>query len=171
MASLSVGVACVLVVASMVVPSLATVYTVGDTSGWTSGVDYGTWTKGKTFKVGDTLVFNYPTMHTVDEVSSSDYSTCTVGNAIRSDKSGATTVTLKTTGTIYFICGVPGHCTDGMKLAIKVGSGSSTTATTTTTNSDSSSASPNRSPFAAFFTTWVASLVILIINISVISFY
>ncbi|KAE8669133.1 Blue copper protein [Hibiscus syriacus] len=108
-----------------------------------------------------------PEISCLDEVSSSDYSTCTVGNEIRSDKSGATTITLKTAGTIYFICGVPGHCADGMKLAIKVESGGSTsTTTTTTTNSYSSSAIPNRSPFAAFFTTWVALLVILIINIS-----
>nr|KJB59903.1 hypothetical protein B456_009G280000 [Gossypium raimondii] len=109
MASLSVGVACVLLVLCMVVPSLAAVYTVGDTSGWTTGIDYSTWTQGKTFKVGDTLVFKYPTFHTVDEVSSSDYSTCTVGNAIRSDNSGSTTVTLKAAGTHYFICGVVGH--------------------------------------------------------------
>ncbi|MBA0866013.1 hypothetical protein Goshw_017262, partial [Gossypium schwendimanii] len=34
---------------------LAAVYTVGDTSGWTTGIDYSTWTQGKTFKVGDTL--------------------------------------------------------------------------------------------------------------------
>ncbi|MBA0837130.1 hypothetical protein Goarm_009310 [Gossypium armourianum] len=39
----------------MVVPSLAKVYTVGDTPGWTTGVDYSTWTKDKTFKVGDSL--------------------------------------------------------------------------------------------------------------------
>ncbi|KAL4332206.1 hypothetical protein GQ457_07G020690 [Hibiscus cannabinus] len=169
MASLSVGVACVLVVLGMkFVPSLATVYTVGDTSGWTTGVDYSTWTQGKTFKVGDILVFNYPSFHTVDEVSSSDYSTCTVGNAIRSDNSGATTVTLKTAGTVYFICGATGHCANGMKLAVKVESSSSatTTTTTTTTNPDVTSSSPKGSLSTASFTTWVALFVILIINMS-----
>lgn len=55
MATLSGGVACVLLVLCMVVPSFAAVYTVGDTSGWTTGIDYSTWTQGKTFKVGDTL--------------------------------------------------------------------------------------------------------------------
>jgi len=30
-------------------------YTVGDSSGWSSGVDYSTWASGKTFKVGDNL--------------------------------------------------------------------------------------------------------------------
>ncbi|KAB2031088.1 hypothetical protein ERO13_D05G267900v2 [Gossypium hirsutum] len=166
MASLSVGVACVLLVLCMVVPSLAAVYTVGDTSGWTTGIDYSTWTQGKTFKVGDTLVFKYPTFHTVDEVSSSDYSTCTVGNAIRSDNSGSTTVTLKAAGTHYFICGVVGHCGNGMKLAVKVESSSSTTATTTTTNPDFSYSSSNRSSFAASFITCVALIVILVINVS-----
>jgi hypothetical protein len=39
----------------MIVPSLATVYTVGDSSGWTIGTDYSTWTSGKTFAVGDSL--------------------------------------------------------------------------------------------------------------------
>lgn len=30
-------------------------YTVGDTSGWATGVDYSTWASGKKFKVNDTL--------------------------------------------------------------------------------------------------------------------
>uniref|UniRef100_A0A803NMF9 Phytocyanin domain-containing protein n=1 Tax=Cannabis sativa TaxID=3483 RepID=A0A803NMF9_CANSA len=82
----------------MVMPiSSATVYTVGDTSGWAMGVDYTTWTSDKTFLVGDSLVFNYGSSHTVDEVSSSDYSSCTVGNAITSDNTGTTTISLKTT--------------------------------------------------------------------------
>lgn len=72
------------------------------------------------------IVFNYGSGHTVDEVSGSDYNSCTVGNAITSDSSGATTITLKTAGTHYFICGVPGHCGSGMKLAVTVGSGSPT---------------------------------------------
>ncbi|XWS25319.1 hypothetical protein CRYUN_Cryun27aG0059000 [Craigia yunnanensis] len=164
MTSLRVEMACLLLFLCMVVPSLATVYTVGDTSGWTTGVDYSTWTKGNTFKVGDSLVFNYPTSHTVDEVSSSDYSTCTVGNAIKTDNSGATTVALKTAGTHYFICGVIGHCGNGMKLAVKVESGSSTapSTTTTTTNVPDSSSSWSPSPFVAFVTTWVALFVMVI---------
>jgi hypothetical protein len=39
-----------------VVPaSTAKDYTVGESSGWTTGVDYSAWTKGKTFHVGDTV--------------------------------------------------------------------------------------------------------------------
>ncbi|KAJ6337588.1 hypothetical protein OIU76_007296 [Salix suchowensis] len=106
----------ILVVLCTVVPILGKGHTVGGSSGWAIGMDYSTWTSGKTFSVGDSLVFNYAGGHTVDEVSASDYSTCTTGNAITSDSSGATTVALKTAGTHYFICGVPGHCGGGMKL-------------------------------------------------------
>ncbi|PQQ14333.1 blue copper protein [Prunus yedoensis var. nudiflora] len=115
-----------LVLSMVMMPScLATVYTVGDSSGWTSGVDYSTWTSGKTFAVGDSLAFNYGSGHTVDEVSGSDYKTCTVGNSITSDSSGATTIPLKAAGTRYFICAVVGHCGMGMKLSVNVvGSGS-----------------------------------------------
>ncbi|KAF5740190.1 putative Blue copper protein precursor [Tripterygium wilfordii] len=172
----------VLLVWCMVVPiSVATVYTVGDTSGWVLGVDYSTWTSDKTFTVGDKLVFNYGGGHTVDEVSSSDYSSCTLGNSITTDSSGATTITLNKAGTHYFICGAMGHCGSGMKLAVTVGSGSSssgspstgtspaasggsTTTTTPTTSTPKSnipeSSSDNLSPFVALVITWV-SLVVL----------
>ncbi|KAH6785019.1 hypothetical protein C2S51_037474 [Perilla frutescens var. frutescens] len=98
----------------------AAVYTVGDSSGWSMGVDYTTWTSDKTFRVGDTLVFNYGSSHSVDEVNSNDYKTCATGNAITSDSSGATSITLKTAGPHYYVCGIPGHCDGGMKLAITV---------------------------------------------------
>ncbi|XP_058087468.1 blue copper protein-like [Magnolia sinica] len=120
-----------------VVSSSATVYTVGDATGWASGVDYSTWTSGKTFSTGDSLVFNYGGgLHTVDEVSASDYKSCTTGNSITTDSSGTTTIALKKTGTRYFICGVPGHCGQGMKLSVTVSAatGSSDTPTAPTTS-------------------------------------
>jgi hypothetical protein len=45
----------ILVVLCTVVPILAKDYTVGDSSGWAIGMDYSTWTSGKTFSVGDSL--------------------------------------------------------------------------------------------------------------------
>ncbi|KAJ8619095.1 hypothetical protein MRB53_015281 [Persea americana] len=108
----------------------ATVYTVGDSSGWATGVDYTTWISGKTFGVGDSLVFNYGGgLHTVDEVSSSDYNGCTTGNSITSDSTGLTTITLKTAGNHYFICGAAGHCSQGMKMAVTVAGTTSGTPT------------------------------------------
>lgn len=68
------------------------------------------------------LVFNYDSSHTVDLVSSTDYNTCAIGNSIASYNSGTTTITLNTTGSQYFICGVMGHCSGGMKLKIDVSS-------------------------------------------------
>ncbi|XP_004237949.2 blue copper protein [Solanum lycopersicum] len=159
------------------VPSLAKVYTVGDSSGWGLGVDYTTWASGITLNVGDSLVFNYPSGHTVDEVSSSDYSSCTTGNSITSDSSGATTIPLKTAGTHYFICGVMGHCSGGMKLAVTVaaaggsGGGATTpsTGTTTpktgttapkteTTNTTHPSASVTLSPFIPLLISGVVAI-------------
>ncbi|TQE12697.1 hypothetical protein C1H46_001717 [Malus baccata] len=70
------------------------------------------------------VVFNYGSGHTVDEVTASDYKTCTVGNSITSDSSGATTILLKTAGTHNYICATIGHCGMGMKLSVSVGSGS-----------------------------------------------
>ncbi|KAL2497875.1 Cupredoxin superfamily protein [Abeliophyllum distichum] len=122
---------------------LATDYTVGDSSGWSMGADYSTWTSGKTFAVGDTLVFNYPSGHTVDEVSEKDYSACSTGNSITTDSSGATTVTLKTAGKHYFMCGVPGHCSGGMKLAVTVAAAAGAGGGATTTPSGSTTSPPS----------------------------
>lgn len=102
-------------------------YTVGGSSGWANGIDYSTWTNGKTFVVGDTLAFNYGAgAHTVNRVSSGDYSACSSSNALSTDSSGQTTVTLSSPGNYYFICGVAGHCANGMKLTVAVTSPSST---------------------------------------------
>ncbi|KAH0911698.1 hypothetical protein HID58_035019 [Brassica napus] len=70
--------------------------------------------------------------HTVDEVSENDYKSCTLGNSITSDSSGTTTIDLKTTGPRYFICGIPGHCSTGMKLAVTVASSTNVGGGTTT---------------------------------------
>jgi len=39
-------------------------------------------------------VFNYGAGHTVDEVKESDYKSCSAGNSISTDSSGATTIAL-----------------------------------------------------------------------------
>ncbi|KAM0846234.1 hypothetical protein ACQ4PT_055796 [Festuca glaucescens] len=115
-----------LLVASCAALAAATSYTVGDGKGWVIGVDYSGWTSGKSFAVGDKLVFTYTSKaHTVTEVSQSDYSSCSGSNVLANDDSGATTVTLNTPGTHYYICNIPGHCAGGMKVAVTVGGGGS----------------------------------------------
>ncbi|KAI3861839.1 hypothetical protein MKW92_003353 [Papaver armeniacum] len=137
--------------------SLAKDYTVGDTAGWASGVNYDTWVSGKTFAVGDTLVFNYGSgAHSVAEVSKPDYEGCSSANALASESDGATTITLNKAGTRYFICGIPGHCSNGMKLAVTVGgtgTGGSTTTptpTTPTTTTPTGTTPTTTSPSSSF---------------------
>ncbi|CAL9215929.1 unnamed protein product [Arabidopsis halleri] len=96
----------VLIFFSMVAPASSATLTVN----WSLGTDYTPLATGKTFAVGDTIVFNYGAGHTVDEVSENGYKSCTLGNSITSDSSGTTTIALTTTGPRYFICGIPGHC-------------------------------------------------------------
>ncbi|KAF3320723.1 blue copper protein-like protein [Carex littledalei] len=137
--SLALG---LLLLVSCVSWSSATDYTVGDSSGWATGVDYTTWASGKTFNTGDTLTFNYGSgTHTVDEVSSSDYSSCSSSNAVSSDSSGTTTITLKKAGTHYFICSISGHCSNGMKLSVTVAAAASPS-----TPSSPTTPSPSTSP-------------------------
>ncbi|XP_020259635.1 LOW QUALITY PROTEIN: blue copper protein-like [Asparagus officinalis] len=123
---LAVSVVGLLVVVIAVAPAMATDYTVGDSSGWTQGVDYKTWASDKTFKVGDTLVFTYGFLHSVNEVSKSDYDGCSSSNSIQSYTTAPSTKwSSLDPGGRYFICGTPGHCSGGMKLAVSVASSGS----------------------------------------------
>ncbi|MFS7968135.1 putative Phytocyanin domain, cupredoxin [Helianthus anomalus] len=137
-----------LVLVTCGISCLAIDYTVGDSAGWSLSVDYSTWASGKKFNVGDSLVFNYGSSHTVAEVSSDDYDKCNVANSIMSYSSSPTKVTLNKTGTHYFVCGVVAHCSGGMKVAVPVtGDGGSGGATPAPSGPDgSSSAKPTPTP-------------------------
>jgi hypothetical protein len=84
-------------------------------------------------------VFQYSGMHTVAEVSSADYGACSASNSIQSYSDQNTKIALTAPGTRYFICGTPGHCGNGMKLAVTVAAG---TATTTPASSPPAADSP-----------------------------
>ncbi|CAN6720219.1 unnamed protein product [Malus baccata var. baccata] len=92
----------------------AETFTVGDDAGWT--VSIGDWTKGKTFAADDTLVFKYnKDLHNVVVVDENGYKTCTaIGKELWS---GNDEIKLAR-GQNYFICGVPGHCDRGQKIAV-----------------------------------------------------
>ena len=77
--------------------------------------------------------FQYSSSHSVLEVSEADHSACSASNPLRSHRDGqSTTVPLTKAGTRYFICGAPGHCASGMKLAITVSGGTSSGSAATT---------------------------------------
>jgi hypothetical protein len=63
-------------------------------------------------------VFKYaPGAHNVVAVDAAGHNSCSApGGAVRYS-SGNDNVTL-TRGTSFFICGVPGHCAAGMKMAV-----------------------------------------------------
>ncbi|PON60791.1 Phytocyanin domain containing protein [Trema orientale] len=98
------------------VTAKATTYVVGGSSGWSYNVQ--SWTKGKKFKAGDVLVFNYdPSLHNVAVVDSNGYKSCASTSSSQAYSSGKDKLKLSK-GPNYFICSVPGHCDSGLKLAV-----------------------------------------------------
>ncbi|KAF2582314.1 hypothetical protein F2Q68_00001868 [Brassica cretica] len=96
-----------LLVLAIVPAALAVTYTVGDASQWDSGVDYTTWVKGKTFRVGDTLETNVLTFF-----SSSSSSLSSPSFPIYNSSS--------TTNTTYAPLGFSNNLQDGGPLGSKV---------------------------------------------------
>ncbi|KAI4338775.1 hypothetical protein MLD38_023788 [Melastoma candidum] len=138
----------VIVIIAAALPEIhGAVHTVGGSAGWTQSVDYKTWASGETFAIGDTLQFNYGLSHSVDQVSNSDYDSCSSGNAIQSYSGGSTAINITSAGSMYFICPTVGHCSGGMKLAIIVQS--SATAPSTTPSSPPTTPSTTPSPPSA----------------------
>ncbi|KAG2313173.1 hypothetical protein Bca4012_027740 [Brassica carinata] len=172
MANLSILVGCLAIIFfTVVAPASSATHSVE----WSLGKDYSSLATGKPYAIGDTIVFNYGAGHTVDEVSESDYKSCTLGNSISSDSSGTTSIALKTAGSHYFICAIPGHCAGGMKLSVNVGAaassdgggdsgGSTTPKTTPSPTTESRKAAPAASatavlkPFKALVVTCVVVL-------------
>ncbi|KAJ9555125.1 hypothetical protein OSB04_009739 [Centaurea solstitialis] len=101
--------------------TMATDYVVGDESGWTTNYDYQAWAKGKTFCVGDNLVFKYAQgSHNVFKVDGAGFANCTIPLA-GGLTSGNDVVTLSTPGKKWYICGIATHCADkNQKLVINV---------------------------------------------------
>ncbi|KAG5009620.1 hypothetical protein AAZX31_07G109000 [Glycine max] len=116
---------------------------VGDTGGWALGVNYNTWASGKTFRIGDNLVFKYDSTHQVDEVDESGYNSCSSSNIIKNYKDGNTKIELTSTGKRYFLCPISGHCAGGMKLQINVVAGTPPTTPSGTPPTTPSNPSPS----------------------------
>ncbi|TKY60175.1 Basic blue protein [Spatholobus suberectus] len=94
----------------------AATYTVGDSGGWTFNTVG--WPKGKRFRAGDTLVFNYsPGAHNVVVVNKAGYDSCKTPRGAKVYRSGKDQIRLAR-GQNYFICNYVGHCESGMKIAI-----------------------------------------------------
>ncbi|KAG5607751.1 hypothetical protein H5410_029243 [Solanum commersonii] len=102
------------------ITDLTTNYIVGDSSGWDISTDLDTWLVGKKFMVGDVLVFQYSSVHSVSEVTKENFAGCNTSNVLDSSKNGNTNFTLTKPGDRYFVCGNRLHCLGGMKLRVNV---------------------------------------------------
>ncbi|GJN26832.1 hypothetical protein PR202_gb14792 [Eleusine coracana subsp. coracana] len=95
-------------------------YNVGNSAGWDLSADFPSWLSGKTFYVGDDLVFQYSRYHTLAEVDEAGFKNCSAADALLSRSDGNTTVQLSAPGDRYFICGNKLHCLGGMRLHVLV---------------------------------------------------
>ncbi|XP_068650578.1 blue copper protein 1a-like [Aristolochia californica] len=100
----------------------ATEFIVGDDSGWSIDVDYEAWAMGKTFYVGDILVFNYEEgYHSVVKVNGTGFAQCLVSPNTGVLTTGNDWITLTTPGNKWYICGIANHCSYySQKLKITV---------------------------------------------------
>jgi hypothetical protein len=113
-----------LLVSAAVVAQGAT-YDVGDSNGWkipgtsnTSPAYLADWAANKTFVAGDTVVFVYTKgEHSVLTVTAAAFSACTLTSPALTSTSGNDSLVLAP-GSNYYVCGVPGHCSLGQKIAI-----------------------------------------------------
>ncbi|XP_078175924.1 uclacyanin 1-like [Carex rostrata] len=125
--------------------AMAASYTVGSPSGsWDLQTNLTQWAESNTFKVGDVLTFTYSSsQHDVLEVTQANFDSCTASNPIATHNDGNTMVTLSAVGTRYFICGITGHCSGGMKVQINAVSGSTPSPAPTSGGPTSSPAPPS----------------------------
>ncbi|XP_034676759.1 basic blue protein-like [Vitis riparia] len=109
-----VAVICLLIQYSA--PVHGATYTVGGSAGWT--FNSANWPKGKRFRAGDVLAFNYDSkVHNVVSVNEGGYSSCTTPAGAKVYQSGKEQIKL-VKGQSFFICNYAGHCESGMKIAV-----------------------------------------------------
>ena len=69
----------------------------------------------------DLAAFTYsPELHDVVEVTEAGYDACSSANNISAFRTGNDVVALAAVGTRYFLCGLTGHCVNGMKIRVDV---------------------------------------------------
>ena len=100
--------------------------------------------------------FTYsPELHDVVEVTKAGFDACSSANNISAFRSGNDVVPLTAVGTRYFLCGLTGHCGNGMKIRVDVVAAKASSAPA------SSSASRAAAAGFAIMTTVAASLLLL----------
>ncbi|KAI3922571.1 hypothetical protein MKX01_006260 [Papaver californicum] len=95
---------------SISIANASKLYVVGGTKQWGFVGSYNKWCTRRSFFAGDTLVFKYPSgAHNSVRVSKIGYKSCKA-----TERESAKAIK----GNNYFICGIPGHCSAGMKINV-----------------------------------------------------
>ncbi|KAI3875804.1 hypothetical protein MKX03_023727 [Papaver bracteatum] len=105
---------------SISIANASKVYVVGGTKQWGFVGSYNKWCTRRSFFVGDAIVFKYPEgAHNTVRVSKTGYKSCkaTDREFAKAMWTGNDKYTLRK-GNNYFICGIPGHCSSGMKVNV-----------------------------------------------------
>jgi hypothetical protein len=85
------------------------------------------WLKDKSFAAGDSVVFKYtPGGHNVLTVDADAYMACNLTSPKLKSAAGNDSLLL-VAGPNYYICGIPGHCTEGQKINITAAAASPAT--------------------------------------------
>ncbi|KAJ4956786.1 hypothetical protein NE237_013569 [Protea cynaroides] len=93
-------------------------YVVGYAKGWGPYPEIFYWTKGKDFKTGDTLVFNYQNPdYRVAVVNADEYTSCIAGPDAKIYNSGHDQIQIGPQNNFY-IAAVPQYCNEGAKLQV-----------------------------------------------------
>ncbi|KAI3875830.1 hypothetical protein MKX03_023753 [Papaver bracteatum] len=104
---------------SISIANAAKVHVVGGTKQWGFS-SYTKWCTSRSFRAGDILVFKYPVgTHNTLRVSKSGYRSCkaTKRETAKALSTGNDKFKLNK-GNNYFICGITGHCSAGMKINV-----------------------------------------------------
>nr|1JER_A Chain A, Cucumber Stellacyanin [Cucumis sativus] len=126
----------------------STVHIVGDNTGWSvpsSPNFYSQWAAGKTFRVGDSLQFNFPAnAHNVHEMETKQsFDACNFVNSDNDvERTSPVIERLDELGMHYFVCTVGTHCSNGQKLSINVVAANATVSMPPPSSSPPSSVMP-----------------------------
>ncbi|KAL6889012.1 hypothetical protein ACP4OV_010038 [Aristida adscensionis] len=118
MSTITLGLLLILALSCMTTVVHGAQWFVGDAKGWSFGVS--DWPSGKQFHAGDVLEFSYDQkIHNVVAVDEDAYNKCQVpvGGGTPYN-SGDDHITLNP-GKSFFMCSIPGHCQQGMKIAVE----------------------------------------------------
>ncbi|KAJ9686749.1 hypothetical protein PVL29_015548 [Vitis rotundifolia] len=135
------------VTALLIQLGMAANYTVGGPNGgWDTSSNLQAWASAQTFIVGDNLIFQFTPNHDVLEVSKADYNTCSTSNPTQTYSSSPAVIPLSSPGKRCFICGMAGHCSQGMKIELDTLASSSPPSASPSSPPTSSPASPVTPP-------------------------